>query len=230
MPAAPARMWILCHPHNPLGRVFDRGGAGADRRDRRPPRPRRDLRRDPRRPHPARRDATSRSRRSGPRCRRARSRSRRRRRRSTWPGCAGRCCTPGTTPLHAALEALPGHYLGAPNVMAVAATEAAWTEGDDWLRRRRRRARREPSALQPNCSTSTCPAPTCRPIEATYLAWVDCRAARARRRPGGHVPRARRRGEPGPAVQPARPRRRPHPAQPRHQPGDPGRHRRAMAG
>ena len=31
------------------------------------------------------------------------------------------------------IAALPGHILGAPNLTAVAATNAAWTAGDDWL-------------------------------------------------------------------------------------------------
>ncbi len=38
----------------------------------------------------------------------------------------------GSAALHSALAALPDHYFGAPNVMAVAATEAAWQDGDEW--------------------------------------------------------------------------------------------------
>jgi cystathionine beta-lyase len=35
----------------------------------------------------------------------------------------------GHEPMHRAIEALPGHYLGAPNIMAVSAVVAAWDRG-----------------------------------------------------------------------------------------------------
>ena len=81
----------------------------------------------------------------------------------------------GHAPLREALDALPSHYLGAPNVMAVAATVAAWTAGSDWLEAvigvvdENRRALVDLLArhLPGTCYT---------PPAATYLAWVDCRA------------------------------------------------------
>ena len=39
----------------------------------------------------------------------------------------------GSDVMRSALDALPAHYLGAPNVMAVEATATAWTAGDPWL-------------------------------------------------------------------------------------------------
>ena len=81
----------------------------------------------------------------------------------------------GYAPLRATLDALPGHYLGAPNVMGVAATVAAWTSGADWLAAvidvvdENRRALVELLAAHLPGARYTPPA-------ATYLAWVDCRA------------------------------------------------------
>ena len=81
----------------------------------------------------------------------------------------------GSDDLQAALDALPRHYLGMPNLMAVTATEAAWTAGDAWLRavtgqldaNRRLLA----TLLQEHLPDIGYAVP-----DATYLAWLDCRA------------------------------------------------------
>jgi cystathionine beta-lyase len=73
------------------------------------------------------------------------------------------------------LAELPDHLLGAVNLIAAEATEAAWRHGDDWLtavvahldRNRRQLA----DLLSRHLS-----AVRYRPPAATYLAWLDCRA------------------------------------------------------
>ena len=81
----------------------------------------------------------------------------------------------GPDQLHAVIEQLPAHYLGTPNLLAVEATDAAWTEGGDWLAAvgdvlddNRRRL----GALL----AKHLPEVVYREPEATYLAWLDCRA------------------------------------------------------
>lgn len=77
--------------------------------------------------------------------------------------------------LHDALRALPEHYLGAPNVMAVAATDAAWSDGDGWQRAVRERLdanRRLLAALL----DEHLPGVGYAVPDATYLAWLDLRA------------------------------------------------------
>lgn len=80
----------------------------------------------------------------------------------------------GHEPLHAALATLPGHYLGAPNLMAATATVAAWTGGGDWLAAvvdvidENRR-------LLADLLVEHLPGTRYTPPSATYLAWVDCR-------------------------------------------------------
>ena len=39
----------------------------------------------------------------------------------------------GVDRLRVALDVLPIHYTGTPNLLAVEATHAAWTDGDGWL-------------------------------------------------------------------------------------------------
>ncbi|MGD9703486.1 MAG: MalY/PatB family protein [Acidimicrobiia bacterium] len=77
----------------------------------------------------------------------------------------------GHRPTLDALDGLPGHLLGAPNLMGVEATIAAWTDGAEWLdaiRRQLDRNRRrvvERLAALPGVDVSL--------PEATYLAWID---------------------------------------------------------
>lgn len=78
-------------------------------------------------------------------------------------------------PLARALDALPEHYLGVPNVMAVTAAVTAWTECDDWLAavigvvdENRRALGGLLDRHLPGCRYT--------PPDATYLAWIDCTA------------------------------------------------------
>lgn len=81
----------------------------------------------------------------------------------------------GHTPLHRALDALPRHYLGAPNLMAVTATVAAWTDGDAWLDAVIDVVDENRHALTALLAEHL-PGTRYTPPAATYLAWVDCRA------------------------------------------------------
>ena len=81
----------------------------------------------------------------------------------------------GPVRLRERLAALPNHLLGALNVVAAEVTGAAWTDGDDWLdavvehldgNRR----------LAAELLAEHLPAVRYRIPEATYLAWLDCRA------------------------------------------------------
>jgi cystathionine beta-lyase len=74
-----------------------------------------------------------------------------------------------------ALSALPRHYLGAPNLLAVEATDAAWSDGDEWLTAVRRvldENRRNLAALL----ARHLPGVVYHQPQATYLAWLDCSA------------------------------------------------------
>ena len=81
----------------------------------------------------------------------------------------------GPAALRSAIGELPGHLLGVPNVAGVTASHAAWTQGDDWLDavvrhldgQRHRLADRLAQAM-PGVRYSV--------PEATYLAWLDCSA------------------------------------------------------
>lgn len=81
----------------------------------------------------------------------------------------------GDDTLRAALDELPGHYLGAPNIMAVTATVAAWTGGDAWLDAVVGVVDENRSALTGLLGEHV-PGARYTPPAATYLAWVDCRA------------------------------------------------------
>jgi cystathionine beta-lyase len=81
----------------------------------------------------------------------------------------------GSSRMHETLRALPGHYLGAPNVMAVTATVAAWTEGDAWLDAVLGVVDENRQALGTLLDRHL-PGVVYEPPSATYLAWLDCRA------------------------------------------------------
>jgi cystathionine beta-lyase len=82
----------------------------------------------------------------------------------------------GNDSLAATLAAMPGHYLGAPNVIAVEATVAAWNQGDDWLAD-------VLSVLDQNrhglagLLDEWFPEAVYVPPQATYLAWIDMTGA-----------------------------------------------------
>lgn len=80
----------------------------------------------------------------------------------------------GSDEMHAALRALPGHYLGAPNVMAVTAAVAAWTDGGPWLDAVVEVIDENRLALR-GLLAEHLPGARYRPPDATYLAWIDCR-------------------------------------------------------
>lgn len=81
--------------------------------------------------------------------------------------------------LHAGVEAaadrirsLPNHYLGAPNTMGVEATCAAWSKGDEWLKAVMEVLDENRRALV-GLLDEHLPGAVYRVPEATYLAWVD---------------------------------------------------------
>lgn len=80
----------------------------------------------------------------------------------------------GSDRMEDALTALPGHYLGAPNIMAVTATVAAWTDGAGWLDAVVAQIDRNRHQLV-DLLERQLPGTRYRPPEATYLAWLDCR-------------------------------------------------------
>jgi cystathionine beta-lyase len=81
----------------------------------------------------------------------------------------------GADAVHDELSALPAHYLGAPNVMAVEATSAAWSDGDEWLRAVMEVLDENRHALS-GLLRDHFPEAVYRPPSATYLGWVDCSA------------------------------------------------------
>ena len=168
-----ARVWILCHPHNPLGHCFEREELAriADIAERF------DLTVIADEIHA---DLTMPGRRHIPFA-------------SLGDDAAARTVTlnsaskafnlaglrwavthVGDDRMQRALEALPGHYLGAPNIMAVAAAVAAWTEGDVWLAAVVELLDENRHQLG-TLLAEHLPGAHYRPPEATYLAWVDCR-------------------------------------------------------
>lgn len=80
----------------------------------------------------------------------------------------------GDERLHDAIQTLPVHYLGAPNLLAVEATDAAWTDGDGWQRAVLARLDTN-RTLVAELLAKLLPAVDYRVPEATYLAWLDCR-------------------------------------------------------
>lgn len=81
----------------------------------------------------------------------------------------------GSERMHAAVRRLPAHYFGAPNLMAVEATDAAWSGGAAW-------AAAVMAVLDENrhrlgdLLAEHLPDVGYRVPDATYLAWLDCRA------------------------------------------------------
>ena len=80
----------------------------------------------------------------------------------------------GSDRMQAALDSLPGHYLGAPNLMAVTASVAAWTHGDAWLAAVIEVVDENRHALS-GLLERHLPGVVYSPPEATYLTWLDCR-------------------------------------------------------
>lgn len=73
------------------------------------------------------------------------------------------------------LHGLPDHLLGAVSVPAAVASHAAWSTGDEWLTEAMRHLDRNRWLLG-DLLADYLPAVRYTPPEATYLAWLDCRA------------------------------------------------------
>lgn len=166
----PARIWVLCHPHNPLGHVFERAELDriaeiAERHDLIviSDEIHADLSYSP--GHIA---FASLGDEIAARTVTVTSPSKA----FNLAGLRWAVLHAGHTATHRALAALPGHYLGVTNAMAVAAATTAWTEGDAWLAA-------VMAVLDENRQTlgtllsDELPGARYRPPLATYLAWID---------------------------------------------------------
>lgn len=172
--SAPVTMWILCHPHNPLGHVFERAeleriAAIAERFDLTVISD--EIHADLMMPGETHIPFESLGADVSSRTVTVTSASKA----FNLAGLRWAVLHAGSERMHAALRSLPGHYLGAPNVMAVTATVAAWTDGDEWLDAvvdvidENRRALTDLLARH-------LAGVVYEPPKATYLAWLDCRA------------------------------------------------------
>ena len=168
-----ARVWILCHPHNPLGHVFDRGeleriaeiAAKHDLiviSD--------EIHADLVMPGHTHVPFEALGAEVSNRTVTVTSSSKA----FNLAGLRWAVMHAGHAPLQRALDALPGHYLGAPNLMAVTATVAAWTEGTAWLDAVVEIVDENRHALS-RLLGEHLPGTRYTPPAATYLAWVDCR-------------------------------------------------------
>ena len=171
--SAPASTWILCHPHNPLGHVFERQELEriaeiAARFDLTVISD--EIHADLTMPGESHVPFESLGEEVSARTVTVTSTSKS----FNLAGLRWAVLHAGSDRMHAALRALPGHYLGAPNVMAVTATVAAWTDGAEWLEA-------VLGVVDENRRSLTdllrrhLPGVEYRPPRATYLAWLDCR-------------------------------------------------------
>lgn len=170
----PARLLLLCHPHNPTGHVFDRAELGriealTARHDLHVVSD--EIHAELVHPGRAHVPFASISTAAEGRTTTVTSSSKA----FNLAGMRWAILHAGDDELHAALVALPSHYLGAPGVMAVAATEAAWTEGDDWQRAVRARLDANRRLLVELLARHL-PGVEYLAPEATYLAWLDMTA------------------------------------------------------
>jgi cysteine-S-conjugate beta-lyase len=169
-----ARLMILCHPHNPTGHVFDEHELGvvaevAARHDLVvvSDEIHADLVYEPHRHVPFASLGEDLSRRTVTVTSASKA--------FNLAGLRWAIMHAGCDRLHQAMAALPPHYFGAPNIMGVAATEAAWLHGDDWLTAVR-------AVLDENRRQLVelvrrhLPGVVYHVPDATYLAWLDCRA------------------------------------------------------
>lgn len=81
----------------------------------------------------------------------------------------------GSDELQAAYRAGPRFLRGGPSSLGMHATEVAWAECDDWLAALMRHLERNRDLISAFVSEHL-PAVHFLPPEATYLAWLDCRA------------------------------------------------------
>jgi cystathionine beta-lyase len=90
---------------------------------------------------------------------------------------AGLCCAVahfGPDAMLATLDAFPPHYLGRVSIAGIEATAAAWREGDPWLEDLVRYLDGNRARLA-SFLRARLPAIDHVPPEATFLAWLDCR-------------------------------------------------------
>jgi cystathionine beta-lyase len=171
--ARPGKLWILCHPHNPLGHVFDRAeleriAAIAERFDLTVVSD--EIHADLTMPGFDHVPFESLGPEVSARTVTISSASKA----FNLAGLRWAVMHSGNDDLHDALDALPGHYLGAPNLMAVTAACVAWTQGDPWLDAVIEVLDENRRALV-DLLDRHLPGARYTPPDATYLAWVDCR-------------------------------------------------------
>jgi cystathionine beta-lyase len=81
----------------------------------------------------------------------------------------------GAASVRERLAAVPGHLFGAANLMGAVAAEAAWRDGDDWLAALLAHLDAQRSLLAALLAEQL-PSVGYVPPAATYLAWLDCRS------------------------------------------------------
>lgn len=81
----------------------------------------------------------------------------------------------GATHLRARIAELPDHLTGMVNITAAAAAAAAWQHGDEWLAALLVHLDRQ-RTLALRLVAQHLPSVVAHPPDATYLAWLDCRA------------------------------------------------------
>ena len=168
-----ARLWILCHPQNPMGHVFERAELEriaeiAERHDllvisdeihaELVYAPGRHIPFESLGPEVSARTVTLAS----------ASKS------FNLAGMRWAIAHIGSKSVRAAFDTLPAHFAGITSIMAAAAVEAAWTHGDEWLdacvlhldARRRQLG---------DLLSEHLPELEYRMPRATYLSWLDCR-------------------------------------------------------
>lgn len=103
----------------------------------------------------------------------------------------------GPPAVRTAIDALPDHLTGYSNLMAVTAAQAAWTEGDAWLDACLLHLDRQRMRLR-DLLREHLPQVEYRVPDATYLAWLDCRALQLVDEPVEHFRRGGVELSPGP--------------------------------
>jgi cysteine-S-conjugate beta-lyase len=95
-----------------------------------------------------------------------------------------RCSVGHLGPVHfrRAIEEYPERLFGTVGVLSVAATVAAWTQGDIWLSEVRRHLHRNRQLLG-ELVQAALPGVTYSPPSASYLAWLGCSALRLPQEP-----------------------------------------------
>ena len=106
----------------------------------------------------------------------------------------------GHRPTLDAIDALPPHLLGAPNLLGVEATIAAWTVGAPWLEAIRAQLDRNRHRVVERLGAIP-GVELCLP-DATYLAWIDARGLQLGVEPHDVIRRAGVELSPGPTFGP----------------------------